>query len=322
MLLVLEHMNGRLDLRSKCTIGFALALQQIVGSDCTAFCIGSGAKIAGLEAQHLGVSQAFYNENPVLDRLGACDIAKLACQVFKQIDASTILAPASSLADDFAPQVACSLNAGYLSNVIGIEDNGSFRRLMYSGRIEGSFKIGSTIKVLTVAPTAFSEPAAYRESGALREFSIDLSAISTKQDVEPVTHCEVGPAHSLFDAKVVVAGGRGLRSPEHFKELVVGLAELVGAAVGASRGAVDFGIAPSSAQVGLTGAQIAPEVYIAIGISGSSQHLCGMRHSRNIIVINNDPDAPLIDFAQYALIGDLFEVVPELIASIKKKKTR
>lgn len=222
-----------------------------------------------------------------------------------------ILAPATAYGKSILPRVAAMLNVAQISEITRVVTPDTFERPIYAGNAVATVQSGDRIKVITVRTTAF-EPAA--ETG-----SADLESIAAAPDFGKSAFVSRTVAKSerpeLISAKIIVAGGRGMGSGDNFK-ILEPLADKLGAAMGASRAAVDAGFVPNDWQVGQTGKIVAPQLYIAVGISGAIQHLAGMKDSKTIVAINKDPEAPIFAMADYGIVGDLFEIVPELAAAI------
>ena len=260
----------------------------------------AAAKIAGVQKVHVA-------DGAHLEHQLAEDVAPIAVSLMASHDA--FLAPATTTGKNVAPRVAAVLDVMQLSDVIGVEDDNSFVRPIYAGNAIATVRSKDAKKVITVRGTAFEKAAASGGSGAVE--AVDAGGASGKSSF---VGAELSKSErpELTSAKVIVSGGRAFGSNDQFHGLLDPLADKLGAAVGASRAAVDAGYAPNDYQVGQTGKIVAPEVYIAIGISGAIQHLAGMKDSKTIIAINKDEEAPIFQVADIGLVGDLFKIVPEL----------
>ncbi|MEN2787790.1 electron transfer flavoprotein subunit alpha/FixB family protein [Sphingomonas qilianensis] len=258
------------------------------------------AKIAGVGKVHVADDAAYAHAL-------AENVAPLIVQLMGHHDA--VLFPATSGGKNIAPRVAALLDVMQISDILSVESEDTFTRPIYAGNAIATVQTKDAKKVITVRGTAFEKAATEGGSGT-------IEAIATTGDAGVSTYVGSEIAKSerpeLTSAKVIVSGGRALGSGEQFHALIDPLADKLGAGVGASRAAVDAGYAPNDYQVGQTGKIVAPEVYVAIGISGAIQHLAGMKDSKTIIAINKDEDAPIFQVADLGLVGDLFKVVPEL----------
>ncbi len=260
----------------------------------------AAAKIAGVGKVHVADDAAYANAL-------AENVAPLVAQLMGHHDA--FLAPSTTTGKNIAPRVAALIDVMQISDILSVEGPDSFTRPIYAGNAIATVKTSDTKLVLTVRTTAFEKAAAEGGSGT-------VEAVAATGDAAKSRFVGAEKAESarpeLTSAKIIVSGGRALGSEEQFHALIDPLADKLGAAVGASRAAVDAGYAPNDYQVGQTGKIVAPEVYVAVGISGAIQHLAGMKDSKVIVAINKDEDAPIFQVADIGLVGDLFTVVPEL----------
>jgi electron transfer flavoprotein alpha subunit len=238
----------------------------------------------------------------------------------RRLGAKTILGTSSTFSKDVLPRAAALLDAPMVTDVIAIEKMDgsiSYRRPINAGSMFANVKVEGDRRVLTVRATAFEPPAANAAPCPISHF--DFDAASLPNGMQFISREERrSDRPDLTEARVVVSGGRPLKDKETFERLVGRLADALGGAIGATRAAVDAGMAPNDYQIGQTGKIIAPELYIALGISGAIQHLAGIKDSRIIVAINKDPDAPIFQMATYALVGDLYQIVPQLIESIRR----
>jgi electron transfer flavoprotein alpha subunit len=253
-------------------------------------------------------------------RAGAPQLAKptaenLAAQILavaKSGGYSHILAPATGVGKNVLPRVAAKLDVAQISDISGIESTDTFIRPIYAGSVFATVQSKDPVKVISVRSTAFEAAAETGGSGTVEMVTAPADTGHAKVIAQELTKSE---RPELTSARIVISGGRGLASGENFKMLEA-LADKLNAAIGASRAAVDAGYVPNDYQVGQTGKIVAPDLYIAIGISGAIQHLAGMKDSKVIVAINKDAEAPIFQIADYGLVGDLFQLVPELTAAL------
>lgn len=303
ILVVAEHSNSALIGATLNTVTAA----QAIGGDITVLVAGadcSGAAAAA--AQIAGVSRVLVADNAAYAHQLAENLAPLVAELAG--DYQYVLAPATTQGKNFMPRVAALRDVAQISEIIAVESPDTFKRPIYAGSLIATVRSSDALKVITVRPTAFD--AAAGEGG-----SAPIEPVATAHDAALSSFVGEELASSdrpeLSDARVVISGGRGLGSAENF-EILYKLADKLGAAVGASRAAVDAGYVPNDMQVGQTGKVVAPDLYIAVGISGAIQHLAGMKDSKVIVAINKDEDAPIFQVADYGLVADLFTAIPEL----------
>jgi electron transfer flavoprotein alpha subunit len=274
---------------------------------------GSGVDAVAAEAAKIaGVSTVLTADNAALEHPLAETVAPLVVKLMADHDA--FLAPATSNGKNIAPRVAALLDVMQISDILSVESEDTFTRPIYAGNAIATVQTRDAKKVITVRGTAFEKAAP--EGGSAQVVSTDGAGL--EQSVSTYVGSEIAKLErpELTSAKVIVSGGRALASSENFHSVIEPLADKLGAAVGASRAAVDAGYVPNDYQVGQTGKIVAPEVYMAIGISGAIQHLAGMKDSKTIIAINKDEDAPIFQVADIGLVGDLFKIVPELTSKL------
>ena len=307
VLVLAEHDNQSLKAATLNTIAAATKLS----GDVDVLVAGTGcADVAAKVAALQGVKRVLVVDNAAYGDQAAEPLAKLVVSLAGNY--SHLLAPASSYGKNTMPRVAALLDVAQISDVIGIVSEDTFVRPIYAGNALATVVSSDAKKVITVRSTAFDPVAA---GGSATVENAAAADAGKKSDLvgRELTKSE---RPELGAAKVVVSGGRGLGSGETFKSLLEPLADKLNAAIGASRAAVDAGFVPNDYQVGQTGKIVAPQLYIAVGISGAIQHLAGMKDSKVIVAINKDPDAPIFQVADYGLVADLFEAVPQLTASL------
>jgi len=303
ILIITEHDNQTL---KPVTLSLVTAAQQI-GGDIDLLVAGEGAQpVAEAAAAIPGVRKVIHADHAAYAHQLAENLSKLVAGLAEEY--SHILAPGTTTGKNIAPRVAALLGVNQISDIIGVEAPDTFKRPIYAGNAIATVKSADPVKVMTVRGTAFDAADASGGSAAIET----CDQVYQHPDVGFVEEALASSDRpELTAASVVISGGRGMANGDNF-DLLYRVADKLGAAVGASRAAVDAGFVPNDMQVGQTGKMVAPELYIAVGISGAIQHLAGMKDSKIIVAINKDEEAPIFQVADYGLVGDLFEAVPEL----------
>ncbi|EHR6976315.1 FAD-binding protein [Salmonella enterica] len=309
-LVIAEHNGNTLLPSTLSTITAAKA----INSDIDILMLGYGIESIAVKASHIqGISTVFVADSPLFEHLLAENVEKQISYFLNsgKNHYQSIVFPASSFGKNCAPRLAAKLDVSQISDITRVIDQHTFERPIYAGNAIATVHSDDEYKVITVRPTSFAAAVAEDEGKAPIEFT---EVVLGSDQVKFISqHVNKSNRPDLQSARVVVSGGRGVGSAQAFKELVDNLADKLGAAVGASRAAVDAGYAPNDYQIGQTGKIVAPQLYIALGISGAIQHLAGMKESGVIVAINKDPDAPIFSIADYGLVADIFKAVPELI---------
>jgi electron transfer flavoprotein alpha subunit len=315
ILVVAEMHEGKVRKATHSAITFA----KQVGAPFTILVLGQGAKAAAAEVTAFGAAKVLacddaYLANPLAER-----IAPTVASVAKSGGFDVVVVTASSYGKDIAPRVAAKLGAGYATDISAVTNAGgklSYRRPVFAGNAYATCELTTPVQVVSVRQSEFAAAEPSGGSSAVE----DVALAAKDPAAERIEFVSLDAAKSerpdLGEARVIVSGGRALK--EKFSEVLDPLANLLSAAVGASRAACDAGYASPELQVGQTGRVVAPQLYFAIGISGAIQHLAGMKGSKTIVAINKDPDAPIFQVADYGLVADLFVAVPELVTELKK----
>ena len=303
VLVIAEHDNAALKPATLSTVTAALAIE----ADVTILVAGSAcAAVATAAATIAGVSKVLVADNAAYDHQLPEAVAPLVAEVAAGY--SHVLAAATTTGKNLMPRVAGLLDVAQISDIVAVKSADTFVRPIYAGNALATVQSSDSIKVITVRSTAFEESAATGNSAPIENVDIaktqSLSSFVTEQ-------LSVSERPELTAASIVISGGRGMQNGENFV-LLEKVADKLGAAIGASRAAVDAGFVPNDMQVGQTGKIVAPDLYIAVGISGAIQHLAGMKDSKVIVAINKDEEAPIFQVADYGLVADLFNVLPEL----------
>ncbi|MET0195315.1 MAG: FAD-binding protein [Hyphomicrobiaceae bacterium] len=312
VLLVAEHDNAALGASNAKAMSAAKAL----GQDVHVLVAGANCKgVAEAAAKLDGASKVLLADAPHLGHALAEEMAALIIGLMGGYDA--VVSASTASGKNFMPRVAALLDVMQISDIIKVVTPDTFERPIYAGNAIQTVQSTDKKKVVTVRTTAF--PAVGMGGSA----QVEAVAVPAAAGLSSFEKAEIQKSDrpELTAAKIVVSGGRGLQSGENFKKYIEPVADQLGAAVGASRAAVDAGYMPNDYQVGQTGKVVAPEVYIAVGISGAIQHLAGMKDSKIIVAINKDGEAPIFQVADYGLVGDLFQVLPEMKAELEKAKS-
>ena len=307
ILVIAEHDNNELKSSTLNTITAAHKLSSDIDV------LVAGSEVAGVSKQAAAIENiksVICVDDPIYKNFLAEDFGNLVASMGDQYN--YILAPATTFGKNFLPRVAAKLDVQQISDIISIESEDTFKRPIYAGSCIATVKSSDPIKVISVRTTAF-------DAANVTDAEVSIESKDSQNSMGNATFVKDELAESdrpeLTAAEIIVSGGRALGSSENF-QIIESLADKLGAAVGASRAAVDAGYVPNDYQVGQTGKIVAPSLYIAVGISGAIQHLAGMKDSKVIVAINKDEDAPIFQVADYGLVGDLFEAIPELTDSI------
>ena len=305
ILVIAEHDNASI---KGATLNTVAAAQKI-GGEIHVLVAGHNAQGAAEAAAKIaGVSKVLLADAPQLAEGLAENVEATVLNIAK--DYSHIVAPATAYGKNVAPRVAAKLDVAQVSEITAVVSADTFERPIYAGNAIATVQSGDAIKVITVRATGFDAVAA--EGGSA---SVERIEAAGERGISQFVNREVTKLDrpELTSATIIVSGGRGLGSGENYTQVLEPLADKLGAALGASRAAVDAGYVPNDYQVGQTGKIVAPQLYVAVGISGAIQHLAGMKDSKVIVAINKDPEAPIFSVADYGLVGDLFTLVPELV---------
>jgi electron transfer flavoprotein alpha subunit len=310
ILVIAEHDNKSI---RKATLN-AIAAAQKIGGDIEVLVAGNQSSEAAKAASGIpGVKKVLHADAAHLGDFLAENVAAAVLSIAKSY--SHILAPSTSNGKNVLPRVAALLDVQQISDIVAVEGADTFVRPIYAGNALATVKSKDPIKVITVRTTAFDAVASTGNNAAIENLNAPADSGLSSFVSREVSKSE---RPELTSAKIIVSGGRGMANGENFGKVLEPLADKLGAAMGASRAAVDAGFVPNDWQVGQTGKIVAPDLYIAVGISGAIQHLAGMKDSRVIVAINKDEEAPIFQVADYGIVGDLFQVVPQIVEELKK----
>ena len=307
-LVIAEHDNASIKAATLNTIAAA----QKIGGGIHVLVAGHNAQAAANAAAKIaGVSKVLLADAPQLEAGLAENVEATVLNIAK--DYSHILAPATAYGKNIAPRIAAKLDVAQISEITAVDSADTFERSIYAGNAIATVQSTDPIKVVTVRSTGFDAVATVGGSAAVEKIEAATDSGISQFMSREVTKLD---RPELTSAKIIVSGGRGLGNGENYTKILEPLADKLNAALGASRAAVDAGFVPNDYQVGQTGKIVAPQLYVAIGISGAIQHLAGMKDSKVIVAINKDPEAPIFGVADYGLVGDLFSVVPDLVTQL------
>ena len=307
-LVIAEHDNASIRAATLNTIAAA----QKIGGEIHVLVAGHNAQAAADAAAKIaGVSKVLLADAPQLEAGLAENVTATVMNIAK--DYTHILAPATAYGKNIAPRIAAKLDVAQISDITAVDSDDTFERPIYAGNAIATVQSQDPIKVITVRSTGFDAVAAEGGSAAVEKIEAAADTGLSQFVSREVTKLD---RPELTSAKIIVSGGRGLGNGENYTKVLEPLADKLNAALGASRAAVDAGFVPNDYQVGQTGKIVAPQLYVAVGISGAIQHLAGMKDSKVIVAINKDPEAPIFSVADYGLVGDLFSVVPELAGEV------
>jgi len=309
ILVIAEHDNAGLKAATLNTVSAAARLGAdievlVAGSDCAA-AAQAAAQLAGVARVKVADAAAYAEQ-------GAENLAALLVGLVQAGGYSHVLAPATTYGKNVLPRVAALLDVAQISDIVAIESADTFVRPIYAGNALATVKSSDAVKVITVRTTAF-DAVGTGGSATVEAIAAGPDLAQSKLVGRELTK---SARPELGAAKIIVSGGRGLGSGDAYRSVLEPLADKLGAAMGASRAAVDAGFVPNDYQVGQTGKIVAPQLYVAVGISGAIQHLAGMKDSKVIVAINKDPEAPIFQVADYGLVADLFEAVPQLVSAL------
>jgi len=317
VLVVAEHLHGKFPKTTLVSIAAGKHAASLTGGKCVAVVLAERTDALAGELAEYGVDVVAVDGAAFAHYLADAYTAAIA-DIAKRKSVEMVVAAATALGKDLLPRLAARLGVGMASDVTAMVDGRTFQRPMYAGNAIATVKIERTPRVVSVRTTAF-DAAAKGGKRSVEKLAIAPDAGSTRTQFVDFAETK-SDRPVLTEASIVCSGGRGLKNGENFTIYLEPLCDALGAAMGASRAAVDAGFVPNDLQVGQTGKVVAPQLYIAVGISGAIQHLAGMKDSKVIVAINKDEEAPIFQVADYGLVADLFKALPELTEEVKKLK--
>lgn len=320
VLVLAEHEDGHLKQATLSAVGFARKVIAEAGGLFEILVIGENVGGTAEQLRPYGASSVLVADHAQLKHPVSDKYAQVIADVAKQRGMTMVVGAASTFSKDILPRAAALLNAGMLSDVTDVrraDDDFTFKRVMFAGNVIATVKLDGAIKFLTVRAAAFAQPPNGSESSPVASLQVEAERLPAFIEYGG-REAKATSRPDSTEARVVVSGGRAFKNAEDFERLVGGLADALGGAVGSSRALVDAGVTPNSLQIGQTGKIVAPDLYIAVGISGAIQHLAGMKDTKVIVAINKDPDAPIFEVADFGLVGDAYQMVPELVERLRK----
>jgi electron transfer flavoprotein alpha subunit len=319
VLVFAEHQHGKFPKTTLVAFAAGKDAAAKFGGTCHAVIVGAGTDALAGEAASYGMKTVFQLDNAKLEHYLADAYSAALADLIKAKGIDTFVATATAIGKDLTPRLAARLNAPLAADISAINADGTVQRPMYAGNVFATVKLEGTPRVISVRATAFDAAA---KDGAGTVEKVPVSLDEGKLTMKFVGLEEMKSDRPvLTEARIVVSGGRGLKNGENFKTVLEPLVDELGAAMGASRAAVDAGFVPNDLQVGQTGKVVAPDLYIAVGLSGAIQHLAGMKDSKVIVAINKDEEAPIFQVSDYGLVADLFKAVPEMKDAVHKLKS-
>lgn len=319
VLIFAEHQGGHFPKTTLVAIHAGIELASKRSGKAIAVVAGDAPEAIAGELAKYGTTKVIALEHAALKNYLADAHAQALAALAKKLGAEFVITTATAIGKDLFPRLAARLEAGMASEIVTINDDGTFVRPMYAGNALATVELDSPIKVLTVRGTAFDAAKPADTAAPVEKQAAEIDTAGLKMEFVSFNATK-SDRPQLTEANIVVSGGRGLKSGENFKIVLEPLVDEMGAAMGASRAAVDAGFVPNDLQVGQTGKVVAPALYVAVGISGAIQHLAGMKDSKIIVAINKDEEAPIFSVADYGLVADLFKAVPEMAEEVKKLK--
>jgi electron transfer flavoprotein alpha subunit len=317
VLVLAEHAHGKFPKTTLVAFAAAKDAAAKLGGTASAVVAGSGVDALAQEAASYGL-KTYQLDHPRLEHYVADAYTAALAELVKAKGIETVIATATAVGKDLTPRLAARLGAPLAADITDINADGSIVRPMYAGNVFATVKLEGSPRVISVRATAY-DAAAKDGGGSVEKVAVTLDEGALKTKFVSLEEIK-SDRPVLTEARIVVSGGRGLKNGENFKIVLEPLVDELGAAMGASRAAVDAGFVPNDLQVGQTGKVVAPELYIAVGLSGAIQHLAGMKDSKVIVAINKDEEAPIFQVADYGLVADLFKAVPEMKDAVAKMK--